>query len=81
MLEGRMETLHCGSMCFAVYGRDEVISEFLEYLYTFAPTFDVRVIAGRDHLSRIKIVITGSSVGELSIEAFLHQVIDDYYSR
>lgn len=82
MLEGRSETLHCGPMCFAVYGRDEVISNFVDYLRTSpnAPV-DVRFIAGRDPKGRIKIAITGSIVEQLSIEDFRHQFIDDYYSR
>lgn len=82
MLEGRSETLHCGTMCFAVYGRDDVISSFVDYLKTSANiSIEVRVIAGRDPMGRIKIAITGSIVEQLSIEAFRHQFIDDYYSR
>ncbi|ESN53980.1 hypothetical protein JW314_08120 [Enterobacter roggenkampii] len=81
MLEGRKEKLHCGSMCFAVFGSDDDISDFVEYLKTSAIAIDVRVIAGRDHLDRIKIVITGSIVDQLSFDAFRHQYIDDYCSR
>ena len=82
MLEGRVEILHCGTMCFTVFGRDEVLSGFVEYLNNSAHTsFDVRVIAGRDHLGRIKIAITGSIVEQFSIELFRYQFIDDYCSR
>ncbi|MCL6723236.1 MULTISPECIES: hypothetical protein [Enterobacter] len=82
MLEGRTEKLHCGSICFTVYGRDDVISDFVEYLNTSANApVDVRVIAGRDHSGRIKIAITGKIVEQLSFEAFRHQFIDGYYSR
>lgn len=82
MLEGRSETLHCGTMCFAVYGRDEVISNFIDYLKTSANApVEVRFIAGRDQKGRIKIAITGKIVDQLSIEAFRHQFIDSYYSR
>lgn len=80
MLEGRTEKLHCGSMCFAVYGSDDVMNDFVEYLKTSAITIEVRVIAGRDHLGRIKIVITGSIVGQLTIEAFMQPFIE-HYSR
>lgn len=81
MLEGRSETLHCGSMCFAVYGPDDVISNFVDYLKaSVSSSIDVRVIGGRDKNGRIKIAITGSIVEQLSIEAFMHQFIDSYYS-
>lgn len=82
MLEGRSEKLHCGSMCFAVYGSDEVIIHYVDYLKTSANTsINVRFIAGRDQNGRIKIAITGKIVEQLSIEDFRHQFIDDYYSR
>lgn len=69
-------------MCFAVYGRDEVISNFVDYLKASANvSVDVRLIAGRDQNGRIKIAITGKIVEQLSIEDFRHQFIDGYYSR
>lgn len=69
-------------MCFAVYGSDEVIIHFVDYLKTSANTsINVRFIAGRDQNGRIKIAITGKIVEQLSIEDFRHQFIDDYYSR
>lgn len=81
MLEGRSETLHCGSMCFAVYGKDEVISNFIDYLKTSAGgLLDIRVIAGRDEKGRIKVAITGNTVEPQSIEAFMLQFIDSYHS-
>lgn len=59
MLEGKAEKLHCGSTCFTVYGRDDVISDFVDYLKVAAiPAIDVRIIASRDHSGRIKIMIT-----------------------
>lgn len=69
-------------MCFAVYGSDEVIIHFVDYLKTSVNTsIYVRFIAGRDQNGRIKIAITGKIVEQLSIEDFRHQFIDDYYSR
>ncbi|HFV9915716.1 TPA: hypothetical protein ACIBH9_003949 [Salmonella enterica subsp. diarizonae serovar 61:l,v:z35] len=82
MLEGRLEALHYGAKCFAVYGKDEVISDFMKYLENSVNTsIYVRIIAGRDHQGRVKIAITGKIVERLSIEVFRHQFIDDYYSR
>lgn len=82
MLECKIEKLHCGSICFAVYGIDDNINFFVDYLKISVNTaFDVRVIAGRDHSGKIKIAITGDIVEQLSLETFRHQVIDDFNSR
>lgn len=79
MLEGKIESLHSGIKCFAVYGRDEVIMDFVEYLRMNAPAqFDVRIIAGRDHSGRIKIAITGGIVEHLSFDAFRHQFMSEF---
>ncbi|BFT83981.1 hypothetical protein GVv1_47730 (plasmid) [Enterobacter pseudoroggenkampii] len=82
MLEGKLEKLHCGSMCFAVYGKREIVSDFIEYLIaSVSDKIEVRTIAGRDHLDRFKIVITGNIVTRLSIDEFRRQLIDDYCNR
>jgi hypothetical protein len=68
-------------MCFAVYGPDEVISNFIDYLKTSAGgLLDIRFIAGRDEKGRIKIAITGNTIEPQSIEVFMHQYIDSFYS-
>ena len=82
MLEGKLEILHCGSMCFTVYGRGDIISDFIEYLKTSVDeNIEVRTIAGRDQLERFKIAITGNIVTRLTIEEFRQQFIDDYCNR
>lgn len=82
MLEGKLAKLHYGAKCFVVYGKDEVISDFMKYLENYVnASIDVRIIAGRDFQGRIKIAITGKIVERLSIEVFRHKFIDGYYSR
>ncbi|EHN5647300.1 hypothetical protein KJB16_002344 [Salmonella enterica] len=82
MLDGKLDKLHCGAVCFVVYGEDETIIDFTEYLRKSAHMpHEVRVIAGRDHLGRLKIALTGKIVEQLSFEAFRCQFLDDYNSR
>lgn len=61
MLEGRSETLHCGTMCFAVYGRDDVISSFVDYLKT-STILPVMAIFIRTIGSRPAITLTSIEV-------------------
>lgn len=81
MFEGRLETLHCGAKCFAIYGGEDILIDFVEYLkkHTTFP-LDVRVIAGRDHLGRVKIAITGGTIEHLSFDAFRCQFMDGYHN-
>lgn len=79
MLEGKIESLHSGIKCFAVYGRDDVIMDFVEYLRMNSPAhFDVRIIAGRDHSGRIKVAITGRIRDYLSFDALRHQFMSEF---
>lgn len=79
MLEGRLETMHCGARCFAVYGKEEVITGFIDHVRsnTVTPP-DIRIIGGLDVMGRMKIAITGKIIESMSFDDFRAEVLNSY---
>ncbi len=71
MLEGRLELMHCGTPCFAVYGKEELLRSLIDYIAscTTLPA-EVRIIGGLDVMGRMKITITGKLRDEMSLDDF-----------
>ena len=79
MLEGRLETLHCGTNCFAVYGKEEILADFIEFVQRKAlQPIDIRIIAGVDSLGRTKIIITGNMNDNTSFETYHLDILHNY---
>ncbi|HDS2226612.1 TPA: hypothetical protein QIB85_003717 [Enterobacter ludwigii] len=71
MLEGRLETMHCGKPCFAVYGKEGFINDLIDYIRSSSKLpAEIRIIGGLDVMGRMKITITGKIIDELSLEDF-----------
>ncbi|MCE1340182.1 hypothetical protein LWV32_00025 [Enterobacter asburiae] len=71
MLDGRLETMHCGTPCFAVYGKEEFINNLIDYIRSNSGLpAEIRIIGGLDVMGRMKITITGKIIDELSLEDF-----------
>ncbi|MBL5898076.1 hypothetical protein [Lelliottia amnigena] len=81
MLEGRLETMHCGTPCFAVYGKEEYIKSLIDYIRS-SKTFsaEIRIIGGLDVIGRMKIIITGKVIDEVSLVDFQSMLLNSYKS-
>ncbi|RXJ10440.1 hypothetical protein [Lelliottia nimipressuralis] len=71
MLEGRLETMNCGTPCFAVYGKEEHINSLIDYIWNRARfSAEIRIIGGLDVMGRMKITITGKIIDSMSLDDF-----------
>lgn len=80
MIDGKEETLISGRKCYSVTGRDEVLRAFVDELRTsnqFEDS-DLRVIGGVDATGRMKIILAGHFVDEVSFQDFKKKFINPY---
>ena len=78
MLEGRLETMHCGTPCFAVYGKEGFINDLIDYIRSSSKLpAEIRIIGGLDVMGRMKITITGKIIDELSQEDFQLMILNN----
>lgn len=80
MIDGKEETLISGRKCYSVTGRDEVLRAFVDQLRTsdqFEDS-DLRVIGGIDARGRMKIILAGHFVDEVSFQDFQKKFINPY---
>ncbi|MCL6721605.1 hypothetical protein M8R21_39405 [Klebsiella sp. T2.Ur] len=78
MLEGRLETMNCGTPCFAVYGKEEYIKSLIDYIRSSSKlSAEIRIIGGLDVTGRMKITITGKIIDVLSLDDFQLMILNN----
>ncbi|MFI3035385.1 hypothetical protein ACH54D_00740 [Atlantibacter hermannii] len=80
MITGKEETLISGSRCYSVTGRDEVLRKFMDDLNACCElkNSDMRVIGGIDSSGRMKIVLAGQFVENVSFDDFKNKFVKPY---
>jgi len=80
MIDGKEETLISGRKCYSVTGNDKALRMFVDNLRTsnkFEDS-DMRVIGGIDANGRMKIILAGHFVDEVSFQDFKKKFINPY---
>ena len=80
MIDGKEESLISGKRCYSVSGRDEVLRMFVDNLRAsdqFEDS-DLRVIGGIDARGRMKIILAGHFVDEVSFQDFQKKFVNPY---
>ncbi|MBA7853550.1 hypothetical protein HV318_00565 [Enterobacter sp. RHBSTW-00901] len=71
--------MHSGTPCFAVYGKEEFINSLIDYIRSSTKyPAEIRIIGGLDVMGRMKIIITGKYIDEMSLDDFQSIMLKSY---